>query len=138
MGEGFGDYFAGSFFAEKKPKRYRDAVITWDGLLIGLEEGSTPPCLRPLKSTLTYHDFRKRGDEHDNGVIWAATLWDIRRALGRKRADTIIVESHFQLDGFTTFARGARAILDADRNLNLGRNVVRLRRIFRKRRIGPL
>lgn len=138
MGEGFGDYFAGSYFSEKKPKRYRDAVITWDGLLIGLDEGSTPPCLRPLKSDLTYDDYRPRGDEHDNGIIWAATLWDIRRALTRKVADKIIVESHFQLDGFTTFARGARAIIDADRNLFGGKHVAALRRIFRRRRIGPV
>ncbi len=30
----------------------------------------------------------------------------------RAVADRLIVESHFQLDGFTKFARGARAILD--------------------------
>jgi hypothetical protein len=48
------------------------------------------------------------------------------------------VESHFQLDGFTTFARGARAILDADRNLNAGKNRSTLRRVFRQRKIGPI
>jgi hypothetical protein len=138
MGEGFGDYFAGSFFAEKKPKAYRDAVMTWDGLLLGLDERRKPPCLRLLKSKWTYDDFDPEGDEHDNGEIWSATLWDIRRALGRKIADTLIVESHFQLDGFTTFARGARAIVDADQNLYRGRHVKSLRRIFSRRRIGPL
>lgn len=138
MGEGFGDYFAGSFFADRKPKRYRNGVMTWDGLLLGLEAGIEPACLRLLKSTATYHDFRPRADEHDNGEIWSATLWDIRTALGQAIADTIIVESHFQLDGFTTFARGARAIIDADGNLYRGRHTATLRRTFRRRRIGPV
>src|SRR6266404_5582949 len=42
MGEGFGDYFAGSFFAARKPRDYRDAVMTWDG---ARGDGS-PPCVR--------------------------------------------------------------------------------------------
>ena len=36
MGEGFGDYFAASFFDSRKPARYRNSVMSWDGLLIGL------------------------------------------------------------------------------------------------------
>jgi hypothetical protein len=44
----------------------------------------------------------------------------------------------FQLDGFTTFAKDARAILDADRNLYRGRHLETLRSIFRRRGIGPI
>jgi hypothetical protein len=62
----------------------------------------------------------------------------VREALGRRRADRIIIDSHFQLDGFTTFARGARAILDADRNLHGGTHEAALLRVFRRRGIGPL
>lgn len=71
-------------------------------------------------------------------MIWSATLWDIRKAVGRRRADKIIIESHFQLDGFTTFARGARAILDANRHLYANRDRARLVRIFHARGIGPV
>ena len=138
MGEGFGDYFAASFFADKKPPAYRAAVMTWDGLLIGLRERTEPPALRHVDGDWTYDDFDVELDEHDNGEIWSATLWDIREALGRQRADRLIVESHFQLDGFTTFARGARAIIDADANLEEGRNRRRLRQIFEARRIAPV
>lgn len=136
MGEVFGDYFAASFFETRKPARYRAAVMSWDGLLIGLRGRSDPPALRHLDNDATYDDFKKKGDEHDNGKIWGALLWDIREALGRKRADRIIIESHFQLDGFTTFARGARAIIDADRNLNRGRNRNAVLRIVRRRKIS--
>jgi Zn-dependent metalloprotease len=139
MGEGFGDYFAASLFADKKPERYRPCVMSWDGLLIGLQDpDADPPCLRRLDWDWTYDDFNPKHPEHFNGEIWSATLWDIRERLGRETADRIIVESHFQLDGFTTFARGARAILDADRHLNGGKNRSTLRRVFGQRKIGPI
>jgi hypothetical protein len=32
MGEGFGDYFAGSFFAESKPQTLRPAIGSWDAV----------------------------------------------------------------------------------------------------------
>jgi hypothetical protein len=136
MGEGFGDYWAASFFEGLKPKRYQLTVMSWDG---SLYEGD-PPCVRRIDSRHTFETFdhSKDADEHENGEIWAATLWEVRKALGRKRADKVIVESHFQLDGFTTFARGARAILDADHHLHAGRHAAALRRIFRRRGIGPV
>jgi Zn-dependent metalloprotease len=137
MGEGFGDYFAASFFAEMKTRRYQTVFASWDGIEDGLGD---PPYVRRLNEGLTYESFDHSdgGDEHDNGQIWSATLWEIRGALGRDIADRIILESHFQLDGFTTFARGARAIIDADRNLNRGRHIARLRTIFHRRGIGPV
>lgn len=137
MGEGFGDYFAASVFAERKPDRFRYSIASWDGIE---NDEFDPPSVRRVDGTLTYESFdhRPTADEHDNGTIWSATLWEVREAVDRDVADRIIVESHFQLDGFTTFARGARAIIDADRNLYRGRHQATLRRIFRKRGIGPV
>jgi len=99
-----------------------------------------PPYLRRVDKPLTFEsfDYDPEADEHHNGRIWSAPLWDIRTAVGRDVADRITTDSHFQLDGFTTFARGARAALDADRDLFRGRHVPRLRRIFQDRRIGPV
>src|SRR5262249_23805688 len=93
MGEGFGDYFAGSFFAAAKPEGSRDAVMTG----AGARGDGEPPCVRRLDSPLTYESFdhRASADEHENGQIWSATLWDIWKTLGRRVADRIIVESHF-------------------------------------------
>ncbi len=140
MGEGFGDYFAASFFAAKKPEAFRATVGSWDGVTLGSQREGEPPCLRRVDGPETYESFDHSpgADEHENGKIWSATLWEIRQALSRDVADRIIIESHFQLDGFTTFARGARAILDADRNLYGGRHAGALRRIFRRRGIGPV
>jgi hypothetical protein len=138
IGEGFGDYFAASFFADKKPEWYQTSVMTWDGLLIGLKKGLDPPYLRRVDNVWTCDEFVVGDDEHDNGEIWSAILWDIREELGRETADRMIIESHFQLDGFTTFARHARAIIDADANLNGGGNRDVLRKIFRRRRITQM
>ena len=136
MGEGFGDYFAGSFFEAMKPERYRKTVMSWDG---AYGEGDQP-CVRRLDSAHTYETFDHSAgaDEHANGEIWSATLWDVRAVLGKKRADRVVVDSHFQLDGFTTFARGARAILDAEGHLYRGRDEAALKRVFRRRGIGPV
>jgi Fungalysin metallopeptidase (M36) len=137
MGEGFGDYFAASFFADRKKGAYQAAISSWDCINIS---DLMPPCLRRLDGPATYESFdhSEGADEHENGQIWSATVWDIWRKLGRDVADRIIIESHFQLDGFTSFAKGARAIIDADRNLFRGRHAAALRRIFRARGIGPV
>ena len=144
MGEGFGDYFAGSFFAQKKiangARKLVPAVMTWDGITEPDEDETKPPCVRRLDSPLTFESFNHSdtADEHVNGEIWSAALWDIWRRVGRAVADGIVIESHFQLDGFTTFARGARASLDADRNLFGGRHIRTLKQVFRRRGIGPV
>jgi hypothetical protein len=145
MGEGFGDYFAASFFASKKQRpearQFIPAVMTWDGILFVDPRGASfPPCVRRIDGDATFEEFdhHESADEHDNGQIWSATLWEIWTALGRNVADRIIIESHFQLDAFTTFARGARAMIDADRNMYRGRHIARLKRIFRRRGIGPV
>jgi hypothetical protein len=138
MGEGFGDYWAASAFAERKQRpaqrRYLPCVMSW----WGVEEEGDPPCVRRVDALDTFESFDPAAGEHDNGPIWSAPLWEIRAAFGRTRADRLIVESHFQLDGFTTFARGARAILDSNRSLYDGRGERTLVRIFTRRGIGPL
>jgi len=137
MGEGFGDYFAASYFeAKKTERRYHPTVMSWNGLLYGLDSEFDPPCVRRLDSDRTFAGFEPDAEyPHDNGEIWAAALWDVRRRLGRDRADRIIIESHFQLDPFTTFARGARAILDANEHLFAGDRRSALERVFRARGI---
>jgi len=142
MGEGFGDYLAASIFAAKKPRKLRALVMSWDAFEISGEISDTnPPRLRSLDSKKTYESFDHgaSADEHDNGEIWSATLWEVRRCFkAATDADTVIVESHFQLDGFTTFARAARAMIDADRHLYGGKHIARLKRVFRRRGIGPV
>jgi len=58
------------------------------------------------------------------------------RARGGRPA--LVIESHFQLDGYTTLARGARAIVNADGNLHDSAHHDELVRIFHRRGIGPV
>jgi hypothetical protein len=142
MGEGFGDYFAASFFLSRKRGAARrpliPTVMSWN--VIGRHEFTRvrPPAMRRLDSTKTFREFALNKDEHENGEIWSAALWDILQRVGRDVADRIIIESHFQLDAHATFGRGARAILHADKSLFRGRHVRVLKAIFRRRDIGPL
>ena len=135
MGEGFGDYLAASWFSHVKRGRYREAVMCWDGIVFKRHD---PPCVRRIDHELEYEDFRKSRGEHSNGRIWSRTLWDVFRAFGREVSDTLIIESHFQLDGHTRMRRAARALLDADENLYRGRHRSRLERILRRRGFSEL
>ena len=132
IGEGFADYFAASYFGDKKSERYQNSVITWDGIF---EEHFDPRSIRRLDSEKTFANFLEEGGQHENGPIWSATLWEIRKELGREKADKLIIESQFEQDGFTSFSRAARAILHADINLFGGKHKKKLRQIFARRLI---
>ncbi len=131
MGEGFGDYLAGSFFARKKPKRRQPKIAEWDakGIEGGLEE-----CLRRLDSAKHYPEDMV-GEVHEDGEIWSACLWQVRKLLGRRKADTVILESHFYLSQYADFQDGAEAIIMAERNLYGGKRSGGLRKIFSERGI---
>ncbi len=75
------------------------------------------------------------GEPHNNGEIWSATLWDIFKKVGKKPADTLIIESNFRLNGAATFADAANNILAVDKELYEGRNQTALRGVFIKRGI---
>ncbi len=123
MGEGFGDYWSASFFAGMGPKQDLWNIFwdKWDGLTFNTAKGDDPPFLRRLDSKKHYPEDWV-GEEHADGEIWSACLWQIRERVGRTRADTIILESHFRLNGVTrTFEEGAKAILAVHEALEKGR-----------------
>jgi len=127
------------------------AVTAAAGVLVGL------PALRMSGGYLTMSFFEAHelaitfgGVRALDGVSFAVEPGQVftiilfgRRAAshgGRaamRRLSARASESHFQLAGFTTFARTARAVLDADRNLHRGRHEAILERIFHRRGIGP-
>ena len=139
MAEGFSDYLAMSYFYDKKSDAYKKTVMSWDGLHLGLTRNITPPAIRRISQSANYlNDFVNRnGNQHNNGSIWSGALWDIYEAMGRDKADRIIIESHFELSAHTTFSRGARAIIHANRNLFSDENQHEstLKKIFTQRGI---
>jgi len=131
MGEGFGDYLTGSFFYSFKKGTRKAKIAEWDakGYAGGPEE-----CLRWLDSHKHYPDDME-GEEHLDGEIWSACLWKVRKVLGRRKADAVILESHFYLNQYSDFKDGAEAILMAEKNLYGGQRNKALTKIFKERGI---
>ena len=134
MGEGFGDYLAGSFFADVKADRLKPCVGPWDAVAYS---GDEPPNLRRLDSNKKYPRDMV-GEEHADGEIWSACLWELRAAIGGRTADLLIIAHHFQLPGRSaTFEQAAKALITVDQQLNEGRHVSAIRDVFVRRGILP-
>jgi hypothetical protein len=125
MGEGFADWLATLYFAQER-RRYHDTHVgDWDA------RGYVPPHthLRRVDASKTMNDWA--GDEHADGEIWSAALWDLYLKLGGDSADRkirseardtairLLLTSHLYLsDGrreTLEYAHGVSALLDADR-----------------------
>ncbi|MDM7914453.1 MAG: FlgD immunoglobulin-like domain containing protein [Candidatus Eisenbacteria bacterium] len=107
MGEGFGDYWAGSYSQSISDFR-SEWVFNWDG-------HNTFWGGRALNSTLTYQNIN--GDIYHDGSIWAAVLWLIRSEVGRKVSDDDVLKLHFGLGTGPTMAQAAASMMQADKTL---------------------
>lgn len=131
IGEGFSDYLAGSFYAKKKKADRKVKIAEWDAKGY-CEEGEV--CLRRLDSQKHYPDDMT-GECHEDGEIWSACLWKVRKLLGKVKADTVIIESIFYLNQYSDFRDGAETIIQAEKNLYGGKKTKGLEKIFRERGI---
>ena len=127
MGEGFGDYLAASFFSRFKKSPRKVKVAEWDAKGYA---GGPQECLRRLDSPKHYPEDME-SEEHADGEIWSACLWKVRKLLGAKKADTVILESHFYLGQYADFKDGVEAIIMAEKNLYGGQRTKGLTKIFR-------
>ncbi|MDQ1354373.1 MAG: hypothetical protein QG657_4682 [Acidobacteriota bacterium] len=130
MGEGFGDYMAGTRFSDYKKGDRKLRVGEWDAKGYGPGE----QCLRRLDSSKHYPEDMEN-ECHVDGEIWSACLWKVRKLLGRKKADTVILESHFYLNQYADFKDGAEAIIMAEKNIYGGKKTSGLTKIFKDRGI---
>jgi Zn-dependent metalloprotease len=126
MGEGFGDFLAASFFADRKPQKLKPCVGTWDAVAYS---GADPPSLRRLDSNKKYPKDMK-GEVHDDGEIWSSCLWKLRRALGRRLTEKLVLAHHFLLNRKATFETAAKALITADKQLSQGKNETVIRGVF--------
>jgi len=136
MSEGFGDYWAASYFAGIGPQgaTWDTFFDKWDGITVNPASGSNPPYLRRLDGTKKYPMDLDR-EVHDDGEIWSASLWKIRKILGKDLAAKIVLESNFQLTPTSKFPDGAAAIISANDKLNSGANGSAIRKVFEDRGI---
>jgi Zn-dependent metalloprotease len=90
-------------------------IAEWDSISYTPKR---PFCLRRVDLDLTLED--RTGRIHFDGQIWSRALWDVHEALGRTRADTVILTAQYDFNRATTFRDAALNTVDAARRL-LGR-----------------
>ncbi|MDX6508193.1 MAG: zinc metalloprotease ZmpB [Gaiellaceae bacterium] len=103
ISEGFADYWAVTVsdvvdrslgVPQREPL---PCVADWDSTSY---TSSVPHCLRRIDLNLHY-PADLNGEVHHDGQIWSRALWDIRRALGNRKADTLILAGSFDFPGTT-------------------------------------
>ncbi len=110
MGEGFGDYWAGSYSASISS--FRDFwVFNWDG---------HNPFWggRVLNGTMPYSSWGS--NIYTNGTSWASCLWLMRAEMGRSALDTDVLKHHFYQGTSATAAQAAAYLMQADQALYQG------------------
>jgi Zn-dependent metalloprotease len=136
ISEGFGDYWAASYFAGFGPKgaAWDTFFDKWDGSTENPASGANPPFLRKLDSIKKYPKDLDQ-EVHDDGEIWSACLWKIRAILGKDLTAKIVLESNFRLTPTSKFPDAANAILLANQTLNGGTKSAAIRKVFEDRGI---
>jgi Zn-dependent metalloprotease len=128
MGEGFGDYWAFSSF-------YKETCASGHTLHYIGEWDRAPRYLRSINEEVTFANYDPNTTPHINGRIWSRTLFEIFRKFGKEVADSLILQSHFDIPHNPTFVQGADSIIAADVYLYGGAHRDQLCKVFRLRRI---
>jgi uncharacterized protein (TIGR03437 family) len=126
MWEGWSDYFAISFYNNPVFGAYvlQDAVKGWRRHSY---EGYP----------YTYEDIGNEGYEvHNDGEIWAATLWDLRKALGQSVTDLLVVNGLKATPCSPGMTDARDAILAADLATNAGANRAKIWQVFAQHGLG--
>ena len=126
MGEGWSDYFAISYYNNPVIGAYVTARPT-RGIRRQSYEGYT----------FTYEDVGNQGYEvHNDGEIWAATLWDLRKSLGQSVTDRLVMDGLKGTPCNPSMTDARDAILSADQAANNGANRATIWQIFAKHGMG--
>lgn len=126
LGEGWSDYFAISYFNNPVFGAY-PAQNTVHGFRRQSYEGYT----------FTYEDVGNSGFEvHDDGEIWAAALWDLRKSLGQAVTDRLVVNGLKATPCNPSMTDARDAILSADMASNSGANRLAIWTVFAKHGLG--
>jgi hypothetical protein len=111
MGEGFGDYWCGSYSASIS-SYHEEWVFNWDG--------HNPFWNGRILNTTDRYPDDLNGSVHHDGQIWSAPLFQSWHEIGRDVMDQLILQSHFYLGTSATMPQGADAVMQADLDLNEG------------------
>lgn len=115
MGEGFGDFLAGAYYALGSDGFGNLCVADWDATTYS---ASDPPCLRRLDSDKRYPEDMT-GSVHADGQLWSAFLWRVRSRLGTttvertERSLTLVLTAHELLTTNADFGDAVVALRQA-------------------------
>jgi Zn-dependent metalloprotease len=129
MGEGWSDYWANT--------------INGDGA-VGEYVTNNPNGIRRAAYTVpsatvhdSYADVCSGGCEvHNDGEVWAATLWDLRNTLGATITDNIVLNGMKFTPNRPSFLNARDGIIQADQNLNGGANRCAIWTVFARHGMG--
>jgi hypothetical protein len=156
MGEAWSDWYAMDFLNNLgfQPDTAADGEVRIGHYVgIGHDLIRTQPLDCPVKSTspachgtagagsggYTYGDFGHIGgvpEVHDDGEIWGETLWDLRRALGSRLAESLVTRAMELSPGNPSFLDMRNSILQADQVVNNGAANQAIWQVFANRGMG--
>ena len=87
----------------------------------------------------TYGDYTRVAgfeEEHADGEIWAQTLWDLRKAVGSKQAESLVTRAMELSPVNPSFLDERNSILQADLVVNGGKLQKKLWQVFAARGMG--
>jgi Zn-dependent metalloprotease len=85
----------------------------------------------------SYADVGAGGFEvHNDGEVWAVTLWDLRTQLGKATTDLLVLNGMKFTPTRPSFLNARDGILQADQNLNAGANRCAIWTVFARHGMG--
>ena len=85
----------------------------------------------------SYADVGAGGFEvHNDGEVWAATLWDLRTQLGKATSDLLVLNGMKFTPTRPSFLNARDGILQADQNMNGGANRCAIWTVFARHGMG--
>jgi hypothetical protein len=88
------------------------------------------PIQRDLATVRVFNNSGVESDPHVAGLSWASGLWKLRTEMGQATMDKIAIKSQFFLSTKPGFAEAVEALVKADKALNSGSHVARIRQLF--------
>lgn len=120
--EGYSDYGAATYLSDlNNPTNVTLGLIAF------------PACssLRREVGTLrVYGETSAEAVEHNSGLSWASALWQLRKEYGSAIADKLALKSLYFLGANPGFIVAVESLVKADRALNAGVNVERIRELL--------
>ena len=156
MGEGWGDWYAMDYLVSRKLQRDRPGIadlimFQYDGEGIFLDRSEPLDCkvgsdAKRCTGGLTGHgggytyadygDISGAPEVHDDGEIWAQTLWDLQNRLGSNLAESLVTRAMELAPYNPSFLDMRNAILMADRAIYSSAHRTRIWRTFARRGMG--